>query len=48
MKIAETRISKKNTTAVPSAVRKALNLKAGDVIEWHVEGEKIVVKKKLR
>ncbi|MCD6164687.1 MAG: AbrB/MazE/SpoVT family DNA-binding domain-containing protein [Candidatus Odinarchaeota archaeon] len=46
MKIAESRVSPKNTTTVPSAVRKALNLKAGDVIEWHVEEEKIVIKKK--
>lgn len=48
MKIAETRVSPKYTTTVPSAVRKALGLEAGDVIEWHVEGDKIVVRKKSR
>ena len=48
MKIAETRVSPKYTTTVPSPVRKALELEVGDVIEWHVEDGKIVVRKKSR
>lgn len=48
MKVAETRINKKNMTTVPRAVREALELRVGDVIEWHIENERIVVRKKRR
>ena len=46
MKIAESRVSKRYLVAVPRAVRIALKIDVGDVIEWHVEEGKIVVKKK--
>jgi bifunctional DNA-binding transcriptional regulator/antitoxin component of YhaV-PrlF toxin-antitoxin module len=45
MKIAESRLSR-NTTTVPKPVRVALNLKSGDVLEWHIEGGKIFVAKR--
>ncbi|RLF22865.1 MAG: hypothetical protein DRN15_07930 [Thermoprotei archaeon] len=48
MKIAESRVSKRYLVAIPRAVRVALNIDVGDVIEWHVEDGKIVVKKKLQ
>ena len=46
MKIAESNVSHKYLVHLPKAVRVALNIKEGDVIEWHIEGEKIIVKKK--
>ena len=46
MKIAESRVSKRYLISVPRAVRTALNISVGDVIEWHIEDGKIVVKKK--
>ncbi|RLE98904.1 MAG: hypothetical protein DRJ57_03150 [Thermoprotei archaeon] len=48
MKIAESRVSKRYLVSLPRAVRTALGLDVGDVIEWHVEDGKIVVKKKSR
>ncbi len=48
MKVAESRISPKHTTTVPKSIREALDLKVGDVIEWHVKEEKVIVKKKSR
>ncbi|MCD6357915.1 MAG: AbrB/MazE/SpoVT family DNA-binding domain-containing protein [Thermoproteales archaeon] len=45
MKIAESRVSKRYLVSLPRAVRTALGLDVGDVIEWHVEDGKIVVKK---
>jgi len=46
MKIAESRVSKRYLISVPRAVRIALNISVGDVIEWYIEDGKIVVKKK--
>ena len=43
--IAKTKVSKGNLTVVPKPVREALNIKEGDILEWHVENGKIVVKK---
>ncbi len=48
MKIAESRVSKRYLVSLPRAVRTALGLDVGDVVEWHVEDGKIVVKKKSR
>jgi len=47
MKIGESKLSR-NMTAVPKPVRVALNLESGDVIEWYIEGDEIIVKKKIR
>ena len=45
MKIGRSKIMQKNVVVIPKAVREALGLKVGDIIEWHVEEGKIVVKK---
>ena len=45
MKIKTTKITTANLTTVPSAIRGALNLKAGDRIKWCIENEKVVVYK---
>lgn len=47
MKVAETRVTRGYITTVPKPVREALGLGEGSVIEWHIEGEKIVVKRKV-
>lgn len=46
LKVAETKVYAGNKTAIPKAVLEALGLKIGDYIEWHVEEEKIVVRKR--
>lgn len=43
--VEETKISTGNTTTVPRPMRNLLDLQSGDTIEWHVEGESIVVQK---
>jgi bifunctional DNA-binding transcriptional regulator/antitoxin component of YhaV-PrlF toxin-antitoxin module len=45
VKVAETKVYKNNKTSIPSAVMEALSLKVGDVVEWHVEDEKIILRK---
>jgi len=46
MKIAETKITDASLTTVPSAIKEALNLSAGDYVEWHIENDKVLVRKK--
>ncbi len=43
--LATTKIGKYYRTTVPREVRKILGIKENDVIEWVLEGNKIVVKK---
>jgi len=45
MRIGTSKLSVGYTTYVPRAVREALSLREGDEIEWHVEKQRIVVKK---
>jgi bifunctional DNA-binding transcriptional regulator/antitoxin component of YhaV-PrlF toxin-antitoxin module len=45
VKVAETKVYKNNKTSIPSAIMEALSLKVGDVVEWHVENEKIILRK---
>jgi len=45
VKVAETKVYKGNKTAVPPAVMEALNLNVGDAVEWHIENEKVILKK---
>jgi bifunctional DNA-binding transcriptional regulator/antitoxin component of YhaV-PrlF toxin-antitoxin module len=47
VKVAETKVYKNNKTSIPSAIMEALSLKVGDTVEWHIEDEKVVVKKSL-
>ena len=36
-----------NLTTVPEAVRNYLSLESGDRVEWYVENEEVVVRKKV-
>ncbi len=45
MKVAETTVSAKFLTAIPKAIRVAMDLKAGDRIFWVIENSKICVEK---
>jgi bifunctional DNA-binding transcriptional regulator/antitoxin component of YhaV-PrlF toxin-antitoxin module len=45
VKVAETKVYKNNKTSIPSAIMEALSLKVADVVEWHVEDEKIILRK---
>ncbi len=42
----ETKIDKMGRTVIPSEIRKMLNIKEGDYVEWRIEGNKIIIKKK--
>lgn len=46
MKIAESTVSGGLQTHIPSAIATALSIKLGDVLEWHVEADQILIKKK--
>ena len=46
MKFAETPISTQQTVYLQDHVMEALKLKVGDVLEWHVNGGEVTVKKK--
>jgi AbrB family looped-hinge helix DNA binding protein len=39
----ETKLSKGNSTILPAAIRNALNLEPGDILEWRMDGETIRV-----
>ena len=39
------RLSAKNQSVVPVEIRKALNLKPGDTIEYHLEGDHAIIRK---
>lgn len=46
MKVATSKINKQNlTTYIPSAIREALKVEGGDVLEWHIENDKIILKR---
>jgi AbrB family looped-hinge helix DNA binding protein len=45
VKVAETKVYRNNKTSIPSAIMEALNLKVGDFVEWHIENEKIILRK---
>ena len=42
--ISKTKVSKGYLTVVPKDVRKASQVREGDVLEWSIEGDKIVVR----
>jgi len=46
MKVGESKVTSKYLVVLPKAIRLALNLKRGDYVEWHIEGDKVVVRKK--
>jgi antitoxin component of MazEF toxin-antitoxin module len=45
VKVAETKVYRGNKTSIPSAIIEALSLKVGDAVEWHIENEKIILRK---
>jgi len=42
-----TKVDKMGRTVIPSPIRKILDLKEGDYVEWSVEEGRIVIRKKL-
>jgi len=46
--LAKTRIGKYFRTTVPREVRKILEIKENDVVEWVLEDNKIVVRKEIK
>jgi len=46
LKVGESKVTSKYLVVLPKAVRIALNLKRGDYLEWYIEGEKVIVRKK--
>jgi AbrB family looped-hinge helix DNA binding protein len=45
MAIAHSRLTAQGQISVPAAVRRKLGLGPGSTLEWHEEGEKIVVRR---
>lgn len=45
MAIAHSRLTAQGQISVPAAIRRKLGLGPGSTIEWHEEGEKIVVRR---
>jgi len=45
-RLSDTKVSEKNLTTVPKAVRNFLDVGEGDRVEWHVEDGQIVVRKR--
>jgi AbrB family looped-hinge helix DNA binding protein len=48
MKLGQTKVLGNMTVTVPKVVREALNLKAGDYLEWHVVNQEVIVRRRLR
>ncbi len=45
MAIAHSRLTAQGQISVPAAVRRKLGLRPGSTLEWHEEGEKVVVRR---
>ena len=45
VKVAETKVYSGNKTSIPPPVMKALSLKVGDTVEWHILDEKVVLRR---
>jgi AbrB family looped-hinge helix DNA binding protein len=45
MPIAQSRLTAQSQISVPAAVRRKLGVGPGSTLEWHEEGEKIVVRR---
>ena len=46
--LSKSKVSKGYLTVVPKEVRKATRIREGDILEWSLEGEKIVVRPRRR
>jgi len=42
-----TKVDKMGRTVIPSEIRRILEIKEGDYIEWTIENNKVIVKKKI-
>jgi len=42
-----TKVDKMGRTVIPSEIRKILEIKEGDYIEWTIENNKVIVRKKI-
>ena len=42
-----TKVDKMGRTVIPSGIRKILNIKEGDYIEWTIENNKVIIRKKM-
>ncbi len=45
MSIAQSKLTAQGQISVPSAVRKKLGLGPGSVLEWHSEGDEVIVRR---
>jgi antitoxin PrlF len=45
MTIARSRITAQGQISVPAEVRRKLGLRPGSILEWHEEGERVVVRR---
>ena len=45
MKLAQSRITQQGRVSIPAEVRRRLGVVPGSVIDWEMEGEKIVVRR---
>jgi bifunctional DNA-binding transcriptional regulator/antitoxin component of YhaV-PrlF toxin-antitoxin module len=48
MVLSESRVSRGFLTVVPKGVRRAAEISAGDVLEWEVEADRVIVRKRKR
>ncbi len=46
--ISKTKVSKGYLTVVPREIRRASKVQEGDILEWSLEGDKIVVRPRRR
>ena len=46
--LSKSKVSKGYLTVVPKEVRKATRVREGDILEWSLEGEKIVIRPRRR
>jgi len=46
--ISKTKVSKGHLTVVPKHVRKSLDVREGDILEWTADGERAVVRPRRR
>jgi antitoxin PrlF len=48
MKLAESRITTQGQISVPAEVRRRLSLVPGSILEWELEGDRVVVRRAAR
>ena len=48
MALAHSKLTSQGQISVPATIRQKLGVKPGSILEWHEEGDKIVVRRKGR